>query len=125
VRPAQQGWAHDVARLRWLTHATGEEGRSLLERGDFFWLDLVRPPREYVDELAAVSGVDPEAVERALRFGEVPQLRLYRGHAQLVFWSGCSRSRACRSTCGSAPACCHRALISAPRRSRTGGAGGR
>jgi len=86
VRPSQQGWAQDVARLRWLTHATREEVRALLERGDFFWLDLVRPPREYVDELAAVSGVDPEAVERALRFGEVPQLRLYRGHAQLVFY---------------------------------------
>jgi len=69
-----------------MTDATVGEVRSLLERGEFFWLDLVRPTREHANELAAASGADPEAVERALQFGEAPQLRLYRGHAQLVFY---------------------------------------
>src|SRR5262245_25947733 len=52
------------------TDATVDEARSLLERGEFFSPDLVRPTREHADELATGSGVDPEAVERALRFGE-------------------------------------------------------
>ncbi|MGZ4331916.1 MAG: hypothetical protein ACXVHB_25145 [Solirubrobacteraceae bacterium] len=29
--------------MRWLTDASPDEVRSLLERGEFFWLDLVRP----------------------------------------------------------------------------------
>jgi magnesium transporter len=72
--------------VRWLTDASPDELRSLLERGEFFWLDLVRPAGEHVAELAEASGVDPEATERALRFGEVPQLRLFHGHAHLVFY---------------------------------------
>jgi magnesium transporter len=72
--------------VQWLTDASPDELRSLLERGEFFWLDLVRPTREHVAELVEASGVDPEAAERALRFGEVPQLRLFRGHAHLVFY---------------------------------------
>jgi magnesium transporter len=72
--------------VRWLTDASTEELRSLLERGEFFWLDLVRPTWEYAAELAEASGIDPEAARRALRFGEVPQLRLFHGHAQLVFY---------------------------------------
>jgi magnesium transporter len=72
--------------VQWLTDATPEELRSLLERGEFFWLDSVRPSWEHATELAEASGADPEAVRRALRFGEVPQLRLFRGHVQLVFY---------------------------------------
>lgn len=71
--------------MRWLTDAGPEELRSLIDRGEFFWLDLARPTRERVAKLAE-AGVDPEAAERALRFGEVPQLRLFHGHARLVFY---------------------------------------
>jgi magnesium transporter len=58
----------------------------LVERGEFFWLDLVRPTQERVSEIAEAIGADPEAAVRALRFGQVPQLRLFRGHAGLVFY---------------------------------------
>jgi len=72
--------------VRWLSDASPEELRSLLERGEFFWLDVVRPTPEYVAELSEAGGIDPEAARRALRFGEVPQWRLFHGHAQLVFY---------------------------------------
>lgn len=72
--------------MRWLTDASPDELRSLLDRGEFFWLDLERPAGEHMAELVDASGVDPEATERALRFGEEPQLRLFRGHAHLVFY---------------------------------------
>jgi magnesium transporter len=72
--------------VRWLTDASPQEVRSLLERGEFFWLDLVRPAQAHVDQLAEAAGADPEAVQRALRFGQAPHLRLFRGHARLVFY---------------------------------------
>lgn len=59
--------------------------RALLGRGEFFWLDLLRPNRAQLGELAEAAGVDPEALQRALHFGQVPHLRLFRGHARLVF----------------------------------------
>ena len=72
--------------MRWLTDAGPEELRSLIDGGEFFWLDLVRPTWEQVSKLVDATGVDPEAAKRALHFGETPQLRLFHGHAQLVFY---------------------------------------
>jgi magnesium transporter len=69
-----------------LTDASPEELRVLVDRGEFFWLDLVRPTRERISGIAEAIGVDPEAAVRALRFGDVPELRLFRGHAGLVFY---------------------------------------
>ena len=72
--------------MRWLSDASPEELRSLIDHGEFFWLDLVKPTGEQVTKLAEASGAEPRAVERALRFGEVPQLRPFRGHSALVFY---------------------------------------
>jgi magnesium transporter len=69
-----------------MTDASPEDVHSLLDRGEFFWLDLVRPAWAHVSQLADASGVDPDAVQRALHFGQVPHLRLFRGHARLVFY---------------------------------------
>jgi magnesium transporter len=72
--------------VQWLSEASPEEVRSLVDRGEFFWLDLVRQTGEQVAKLVEAAGADPRAAERAFRFGEVPQLRRERGHTQLVFY---------------------------------------
>ncbi|MET0512472.1 MAG: hypothetical protein ABW135_12425 [Thermoleophilaceae bacterium] len=72
--------------MRQLTDAAPQDLRVLIERGEFFWLDLVRPTRERTSGIVEAIGVDPEAGVRALRFGDVPELRLFRGHAGLVFY---------------------------------------
>jgi magnesium transporter len=72
--------------VRWLTDASPDEVRSLLEQGEFFWLDLVRPALAHVERLAQAAVADPDAIQRILRFGQAPQLRLFRGHAWLVFY---------------------------------------
>jgi magnesium transporter len=68
--------------VQFLTEASADELRSLVARDEFFWLDLTRPGPEQVDAI----GLDPEAAERALRFGRTPQLRRYRDHVGLVFF---------------------------------------
>ena len=72
--------------MRWLSEASPQELHSLVDRGEFFWLDLVAPTQGQVAKLAEAAGVDPEAADRALHFGEAPQLRLFRGQSQLVFY---------------------------------------
>ena len=72
--------------MRWLTEASPKQLRSLIDGGEYFWLDLVKPTQTQVADQARAIAADPQAAARALRFGEAPHLRLFHGHVQLVFY---------------------------------------
>jgi len=58
----------------------------LLAADEFFWLDLLQPSEAKIDELAALLGWHPLAVEDVKEFGQRPKLDDYRDHALLVFY---------------------------------------
>jgi magnesium transporter len=72
--------------VRTLTELDADGLRRLVRDGEFFWLDLVRPDQRQVHRLPELIGLDPGAAARALRFGEVPQLRRFATHVGLVFY---------------------------------------
>ena len=72
--------------MEWLTQASSEELKRLVDRDEFFWLDLLRPSAEDVQVLVDAVGLDPEAGERALDFDRTPQLRRFRDHVGMVFY---------------------------------------
>jgi magnesium transporter len=72
--------------VEWLTQASSEELKRLVDRDEFFWLDLLRPSAEDVQVLVDAVGLDPEAGERALDFDRTPQLRRFRDHVGMVFY---------------------------------------
>jgi magnesium transporter len=59
---------------------------ELLARDEFFWLDLIGPTEAEIDELAALLGWNPLAVEDVKEFRQRPKLDDYRTHALLVFY---------------------------------------
>jgi magnesium transporter len=68
-----------------LTQAS-DELRELVQRGEFFWLDLERPSQEEVDRLVDLVGLDDRALHHVLDFGRIPELRRYHEHVELVFF---------------------------------------
>jgi magnesium transporter len=63
-----------------------DELRGLVERDEFFWLDLVRPSQDEVDRLATLIGLDEQSLPHVLEFGRIPDVRRYHEHAELVFF---------------------------------------
>jgi len=58
---------------------------GLLERDEFFWLDLESPGEDELDALSELLGWNPMAIEDVKEFGQRPKLDGYQGHALLVF----------------------------------------
>src|SRR5919197_512078 len=69
-----------------LSHADPGQLRGLVQRDEFFWLDLERPAQAEIDGLVDAIGLDPRAAERALRFGDQPEKRRFPRHVGLVFY---------------------------------------
>jgi magnesium transporter len=59
---------------------------ELIARGEFFWLDLVDPGAEQLDELARRLGWHPLALEDVQKRGQRPKLDGYGDHMLLVFY---------------------------------------
>lgn len=73
--------------LRVLTGAELGELAGLLERDEFFWLDLEHPTAEAMHEVGEVLGLHPLALEDSLEFGQRPKYDPYEDQALLV-WFG-------------------------------------
>jgi magnesium transporter len=61
--------------------------KELRERDEFFWIDLVDPSDEDVDQLGRVLGLHPVAMEDTREFGQRPKLDPYGDYLMLVFYS--------------------------------------
>lgn len=70
-----------------LTTVDAERIRRLLDEDSFFWLDLMRPTPEDLEQLAGLLGLHPAAVEDTLEWDQLPRMDDYRDHVLLVFFS--------------------------------------
>ncbi|MFE6736709.1 magnesium/cobalt transporter CorA [Microbacterium sp. NPDC057650] len=77
-----------ASAIRILDSVDADEIRALRERGEFFWLDLVSPPKEDIERLGALLGLHPLAVEDSVKFGQRPKLDTYGDTALLVLQAG-------------------------------------
>jgi magnesium transporter len=57
---------------------------QLVEASQPFWLDIENPTDEIIDQLAALLGLHPLAVEDSKRFGQRAKLQVYGNGAMLV-----------------------------------------
>ncbi len=70
-----------------LTSVDAGRIRRLLDAETFFWLDLVRPTPEDLQELSGLLGLHPAAVEDTREWDQLPRLDDYHDHVLLVFFS--------------------------------------
>jgi magnesium transporter len=64
-----------------------ERVAELRARDEFFWIDLVAPGDEEVEQLGQALGLHPVALEDTREFGQRPKLDPYGDHLLLVFYS--------------------------------------
>lgn len=62
--------------------------RKLLNKKEFFWLDLAAPSDEQIRSLGALLKLHPLAVDDSLHFGQRPKLDIYGDKALLVLDGG-------------------------------------
>ena len=72
--------------MRVLQSLDREEIARLHERNEFFWLDLLSPSQEDLQDLGSVFDLHPLAIEDTLKFGQRPKLDDYADHVLLVFY---------------------------------------
>jgi magnesium transporter len=70
-----------------LTAVDEGEVATLLQRDEFFWIDLVSPTDEEVGRLGEALGLHPVALEDTREFGQRPKLDPYGNHLLLVFYT--------------------------------------
>lgn len=58
-------------------------------RDELVWIDLERPSRETIDEVGALLGLHPLAIEDSENFGQRPKLDDYPATVLLVFFGAC------------------------------------
>jgi magnesium transporter len=71
--------------MRTLTALDEREIRELLERDEFFWLDLNAPSSEDVQAIGRILGIHPTAINTVSRFPERPRLNEYDTYVVLIF----------------------------------------
>ncbi len=59
---------------------------ELLERDEFFWLDLEKPSAKTIELLGELFGFHPLALEDSEHFGQRPKLEDYENHMFLVYY---------------------------------------
>ncbi len=72
--------------MRILSPAMAGEAQELLDRGEFFWLDLDHPSRETIDHLGRVLGLHELALEDTQEFGQRPKADVYDEQLLLVYF---------------------------------------
>jgi magnesium transporter len=70
-----------------LTSADEAKIREQRERDEFFWLDLLSPSDEELEQVGKLLGLHPVAIEDTREFGQRPKMDIYDGMLLLVFYS--------------------------------------
>src|SRR6186713_3381512 len=60
---------------------------ELRDRDEFFWIDLVEPGDEEIEQLGKALELHPVALEDTREFGQRPKLDPYGDHLLLVFYT--------------------------------------
>jgi magnesium transporter len=60
---------------------------ALLERDDFFWLDLQAPSPDELERVGGMLGLHPMAMEDTREFGQRPKVDTYQDHVLVVFYT--------------------------------------
>ena len=60
---------------------------ALLERDEFFWLDLHSPEPEAFERIGGMLGLHAMAMEDTREFGQRPKVDAYRSHVLVVFYT--------------------------------------
>jgi len=72
--------------VRVLDHFEPDTISALLERDEFFWLDLEAPKADSIDALGELIGFHPLALEDSHHSGQRPKLDDYENHMFLVYY---------------------------------------
>ena len=70
-----------------LTTVDAERIGQLLERDQFFWLDLHAPSAEDFERIGNMLGLHAMAMEDTREFGQRPKVDVYEDHVLLVFYT--------------------------------------
>jgi magnesium transporter len=70
-----------------LTSVDEAKIRAEREQDEFFWLDLLSPSDEELEQLGGLLDLHPVALEDTREFGQRPKLDIYDGMLLLVFYS--------------------------------------
>ena len=70
-----------------LTSVDEAKIRAERERDEFFWLDLLSPSDEELEQVGEMLGLHPVAIEDTREFGQRPKLDIYDQMLLLVFYS--------------------------------------
>src|SRR5215208_1133333 len=70
-----------------LTHVDEERIEGLVERGEFFWLDLHAPSEAEFARLGDMLGLHPMAMEDTREFAQRPKVDVYEHHVLVVFYT--------------------------------------
>src|SRR3954447_22642940 len=77
--------------MRTFTAVEPDAIRQLLERQEFFWLDLHDPSGEQMRSAAELLSIDPRALASSLRFDQHTKLRSYGSFVYLVAYGAQER----------------------------------
>jgi magnesium transporter len=72
--------------MRFLDRIDREAITALLQRDEYFWLDLTAPGKDEVEELAALFSFHPLALEDTLKRGQRPKLEDFGEYMFLVYY---------------------------------------
>jgi magnesium transporter len=70
-----------------LTSVDESKIREQRERDEFFWLDLLSPSDEELEQVGKMLGLHPVAIEDTREFGQRPKVDIYDQMLLLVFYS--------------------------------------
>src|SRR3954452_8787921 len=70
-----------------LTEVDERRIADLLERDEFFWIDLHAPGAEALDRIGGMRGLHPMAMEDTREFGQRPKVDVYESHVLVVFYT--------------------------------------
>src|SRR3712207_7605635 len=73
--------------MKVLTEVDERRIGELLERDEFFWLDLHLPSAEAFDGLGGLLGLHPMAMEDTREFGQRPKVDVYENQVLIVFYT--------------------------------------
>ena len=70
-----------------LTEVDERRIAALLERDEFFWLDLHAPSAEAFEHVGGMLGLHEMAMEDTREFGQRPKVDVYESHVLVVFYT--------------------------------------
>jgi magnesium transporter len=86
VRESTVRQRRDDDVVRFLEAIDAAEIERLRAAGEFFWLDLLDPTAEQLEQVGTLLGLHELAIEDSLEFGQRPKVDTYSDTALLVFY---------------------------------------